>query len=102
MLVNRSVWARIPLPRVPAPPQYSLLRLQVLTYQVRSLLDRYSHFLAKGSRTTSLRAPGLRWLALEAVHRSSPDVCRWYVVNAAIDIYVNGGCYERALAAADR
>ena len=41
-------------------------------------------------------------LALETAHRASPDVCRWYVVNAAIDIYVNGGCYERALAAADR
>jgi tetratricopeptide (TPR) repeat protein len=41
-------------------------------------------------------------LALETAYRASPDVCRWYVVNAAIDIYVNGGSYERALAAADR
>jgi hypothetical protein len=30
-------------------------------------------------------------LALETALQASPDVCRWCVVNAAIDIYVNGG-----------
>jgi tetratricopeptide (TPR) repeat protein len=41
-------------------------------------------------------------LALEAAHRASPEVCQWHVVNAAIDIYVNGSSYDRAVAAADR
>src|SRR5579871_1188953 len=40
--------------------------------------------------------------ALEIAHGASPDLCRWYFVNAAIDIYVNAGRYGRALAAAER
>ena len=57
---------------------------------------------AAADRGDTQRAVADAALALEAAHGASPDVCRWYVVNAAIDIYVNGGCYERALAAADR
>jgi tetratricopeptide (TPR) repeat protein len=41
-------------------------------------------------------------LVLETAHGATPDVCWWYLVNAAIDIYVNGGRYGSALSAAER
>jgi tetratricopeptide (TPR) repeat protein len=57
---------------------------------------------AAADRGDTQRAVADADLALETAHRGSPDVCRWDVVNAAIDIHVNGGSYRRALAAAGR
>jgi hypothetical protein len=39
---------------------------------------------------------------LDATAKILPTTCLWFMVNAAIDVYVNAGCYGKALGAADR
>jgi hypothetical protein len=39
---------------------------------------------------------------LDAMARIAPTACFWFMVNTAIDVYVNAGCYGKSLAATDR
>src|SRR3954451_14328062 len=57
---------------------------------------------AASDRGDTRRAVAEADAMLEVAHATHPDVCEWYLVNAATDLYVNAGCYRKALAAAER
>ena len=101
MLLNLGAKAKMANRRRSAAVLGWMLRHLFMGVLARPLgLSLYVTLAADRGQTS--RAVGAADSMLDATAKIVPTTCLWFMVNTAIDVYINAGCYGKALAAADR